>query len=105
VKFNKIGIPAASGLIPLALRRKFGKSRHYDKIDDAEELPGRGRASKRFSTVGGASTTALPVVTVRKTVLIATMEYDIEDWQIKIKIGGLGVMAQLVHTRFPSFLM
>jgi alpha-1,3-glucan synthase len=32
----------------------------------------------------------------RKTVLIATMEYDIEDWKIKIKIGGLGVMAQLM---------
>jgi alpha-1,3-glucan synthase len=24
------------------------------------------------------------------------MEYDIEDWNIKIKIGGLGVMAQLM---------
>lgn len=24
------------------------------------------------------------------------MEYDIEDWEIKIKIGGLGVMAQLM---------
>ncbi|KAJ9654948.1 hypothetical protein H2201_008910, partial [Coniosporium apollinis] len=32
----------------------------------------------------------------RRTVLIATMEYDIEDWEIKIKIGGLGVMAQLM---------
>ncbi|KAG7294144.1 hypothetical protein NEMBOFW57_004212 [Staphylotrichum longicolle] len=32
----------------------------------------------------------------RKKVLIATMEYDIEDWRIKIKIGGLGVMAQLM---------
>uniref|UniRef100_A0A093V713 alpha-1,3-glucan synthase n=1 Tax=Talaromyces marneffei PM1 TaxID=1077442 RepID=A0A093V713_TALMA len=32
----------------------------------------------------------------RRTVLIATMEYDIEDWAIKIKIGGLGVMAQLM---------
>ncbi|KUL82805.1 hypothetical protein ZTR_09604 [Talaromyces verruculosus] len=33
----------------------------------------------------------------RRTVLIATMEYDIEDWGIKIKIGGgLGVMAQLM---------
>ncbi|GAB1317883.1 Cell wall alpha-1,3-glucan synthase ags1 [Madurella fahalii] len=32
----------------------------------------------------------------RKKVLIATMEYDIEDWKIKIKIGGLGVMAQLM---------
>ncbi|KAH0555720.1 hypothetical protein GP486_006335, partial [Trichoglossum hirsutum] len=32
----------------------------------------------------------------RKTVLIATMEYDIDDWGIKIKIGGLGVMARLM---------
>lgn len=32
----------------------------------------------------------------RRTVVIATMEYDIEDWDIKIKIGGLGVMAQLM---------
>ena len=27
----------------------------------------------------------------RRSVLVATMEYDIEDWAIKIKIGGLGV--------------
>ena len=32
----------------------------------------------------------------RRTVLIATLEYDIADWNIKIKIGGLGVMAQLM---------
>ncbi|KAF1980071.1 hypothetical protein BU23DRAFT_585904 [Bimuria novae-zelandiae CBS 107.79] len=29
----------------------------------------------------------------RRTVLIATMEYEIEDWGLKVKIGGLGVMA------------
>ncbi|ORY55827.1 uncharacterized protein BCR38DRAFT_461815 [Pseudomassariella vexata] len=32
----------------------------------------------------------------RRTVLIATMEYEIEDWKIKVKIGGLGVMASLM---------
>lgn len=32
----------------------------------------------------------------RRTVLIATMEYEIDDWDIKIKIGGLGVMARLM---------
>lgn len=31
-----------------------------------------------------------------RTILIATMEYEIEDWAIKIKIGGLGVMASLM---------
>ncbi|KAK3321725.1 hypothetical protein B0H66DRAFT_513919 [Apodospora peruviana] len=34
----------------------------------------------------------------RRTVLIATMEYNIDDFGIKIKIGGLGVMAQLMAT-------
>jgi alpha-1,3-glucan synthase len=32
----------------------------------------------------------------RRTVLIATMEYEIEDWALKVKIGGLGVMASLM---------
>jgi len=32
----------------------------------------------------------------RRKVIIATMEYNIDDWNIKIKIGGLGVMAQLM---------
>jgi alpha-1,3-glucan synthase len=32
----------------------------------------------------------------RRKVLIATMEYEIEDWAVKIKIGGLGVMASLM---------
>ena len=36
------------------------------------------------------------VVQKRLTVLIATMEYDIEDWAIKVKIGGLGVMSSLM---------
>jgi alpha-1,3-glucan synthase len=30
----------------------------------------------------------------QRTILIATVEYGIEDWNIKIKIGGLGVMAE-----------
>lgn len=36
----------------------------------------------------------------RRNVLIATIEYDIEDWGIKVKIGGLGVM---VRFRFAAF--
>jgi alpha-1,3-glucan synthase len=31
----------------------------------------------------------------RRTVLISTIEYDIADWNIRIKIGGLGVMVRL----------
>lgn len=34
----------------------------------------------------------------KRTVLIATMEYNIDDWGISIKIGGLGVMAKLMSS-------
>jgi len=32
----------------------------------------------------------------RRKVLIATLEYEIVDWKLKIKIGGLGVMSSLM---------
>lgn len=43
-----------------------------------------------------ADVAAAGAASQRRTVLIATMEYDISDWKIKVKIGGLGVMAQLM---------
>ncbi|KAI8457791.1 hypothetical protein BY996DRAFT_4577963 [Phakopsora pachyrhizi] len=35
-------------------------------------------------------------ITVRRKVLIATLEYEISDWKVKVKIGGLGVMSSLM---------
>ncbi|KAJ7111552.1 modular protein with glycoside hydrolase family 13 and glycosyltransferase family 5 domains [Mycena crocata] len=32
----------------------------------------------------------------RRKVLIATLEYEIIDWKVKVKIGGLGVMSSLM---------
>ena len=32
----------------------------------------------------------------RRKVLIATLEYEIMDWKLKVKIGGLGVMSSLM---------
>lgn len=34
--------------------------------------------------------------TKRRKVLIATLEYEIIDWKVKVKIGGLGVMSSLM---------
>ena len=31
-----------------------------------------------------------------QSVLIATLEYEIPDWKIKVRIGGLGVMSSLL---------
>ncbi|KAJ9655509.1 Cell wall alpha-1,3-glucan synthase ags1 [Coniosporium apollinis] len=96
VKFNKIGILQKKDFRPLAFRHKFKKLDDDDKDGDARlrsgPLPGM--------SLRNLSTTAIPALAfehkARRTVLIATVEYDIEDWAIKIKIGGLGVMAQLM---------
>lgn len=57
---------------------------------------GNPRSSTIWTAGGNIAQTRTVAAPPRRTVLIATMEYDIEDWEIKIKIGGLGVMAQLM---------
>lgn len=73
VKFNKLGaVTQKIGLLPTAIKRPF----------KAQNLPSLLRPQPRFLQVEQK-----PVVDVigQRTVLIATMEYDIEDWGIKIK--------------------
>ena len=93
VKFNQTGISDKKGLIPLVLRRQFKKHPMVENPESRNPLMGIGNRSGMMQ-----SKTALAgsMGGSRRTVLIATMEYDIEDWAIKIKIGGLGVMAQLM---------
>lgn len=75
VKVNLVGIAAAAGFPSVAFLAALFNRR------------------KAQSSVAAAA--ASPEAQGRK-VLIATMEYEIEDWEIKIKIGGLGVMASLM---------
>ena len=93
VKFNQTGISDKKGFIPLIIRRQFKKHPMAENPEGKNLLMKLGNRSGMMQTktalagsLGGS----------RRTVLIATMEYDIEDWAIKIKIGGLGVMAQLM---------
>ena len=91
VKFNQIGISEKTNLIPLAVRRAFKKGRREDgeSVNPLMKLANKSgfmQSNSMFANKG----------VHRRMVLIATMEYDIEDWAIKIKIGGLGVMAQLM---------
>ena len=111
VKFNPIGIIEKKPMIPLVVRRKL---RHFGPMLHIEPL-GKGQKGdddivyQPPPIIEPLATTPLPTIAgltfevpepvkdpSRRTVLIATMEYDIEDWKIKIKIGGLGVMAQLM---------
>lgn len=94
VKFNRSGV--TSGLKKPFL--PFFKHRGFQKVPESDPPY---QSSIALSTLPPK----LPPVTAgsssRRTVLIATMEYDIEDWKIKIKIGGLGVMAQLMGKNLP----
>ncbi|KAK5195631.1 Cell wall alpha-1,3-glucan synthase ags1 [Exophiala xenobiotica] len=89
VKFNEIGISEKAGLIPAAIKKQF------KKLKDEDNSPGFLAKFNRKPKFLQQSDTVIDQQR-RRTVLIATMEYDIEDWAIKIKIGGLGVMSQLM---------
>lgn len=90
VKFNQIGVAEKGSLIPLAIKRPFKKLRDEDTLGLVAKFKHKTSFMQSSAALAGDSGGR------RRTVLIATMEYDIEDWAIKIKIGGLGVMAQLM---------
>ena len=56
-------------------------------------IPHEFRQAVQFVPIATPTTPTMPK---RLTVLIATMEYEIEDWGVKVKIGGLGVMSSLM---------
>jgi alpha-1,3-glucan synthase len=95
VKFNRRGINEKSGMLT------------FMKAPPQSEKP---KLHGFLTTLINDSRVALGIVpastapgvmivdsrTSRRTILIATLEYEIEDWEIKIKIGGLGVMSTLM---------
>jgi alpha-1,3-glucan synthase len=93
VKFNASGVMMKKKIVlPTLFRGKF--KRLPDHEDDIMLKPFQ--LTKTPATPIDAPAPVIGATINRRTVLIATMEYDIEDWGIKIKIGGLGVMAQLM---------
>ncbi|KAG8533940.1 uncharacterized protein KY384_001681 [Bacidia gigantensis] len=117
VKLNKIGITEKKSYapyLPLAMRRKPARDSAQTQLTLANQNPASvsaltlavpGTPQMFLPHTPGAQTPGsempanpldIAAPAKRRTVLIATMEYDIEDWGIKIKIGGLGVMANLM---------
>ncbi|KAJ5223097.1 alpha-1-3-glucan synthase [Penicillium citrinum] len=94
VKFNENGVTEKSRLGPMVFLKKLKPSSSSEKEhgNPLMRLANKsGFMQSNTALAGGAAAGGK-----RRMVLIATMEYDIEDWAIKIKIGGLGVMAQLM---------
>ena len=108
VKFNRLGVNANKGILPIIQRTIHLDQWIPEKVSDpfkklvssstmhTKEL--KSNVLMTMSSEVRNQPSPLPGFEDpdRRTVLIATMEYDIEDWAIKIKIGGLGVMAQLM---------
>ena len=85
VKFNEIGLAKKASQLPKPISMLFGRFRK------PQQPPKPAPAPVDLDVLGTAA-----LRESSRTVLIGTMEYDIEDWNIKIKIGGLGVMASLM---------
>lgn len=92
VKVNREGITEKKTLISLAtLKRLKVDSLEVGGLKDPHvRLANKSRFLQSTSAFRNRTSH-------RRKVLIATMEYEIDDWRIKIKIGGLGVMAQLMN--------
>lgn len=84
VKINKVGFKRRS-------KSPLGRAANHLSTLSFEDFRRKSADNMEMSNYGGVG-----AVVKRRTVLIATMEYNIDDWNIKIKIGGLGVMAQLM---------
>lgn len=85
IKFNELGLAKSVPEFPRPIAAFLGRFRR------SAPTPKPAPAPVDLDVIG---TAALNLNS--RTVLIGTMEYDIEDWKIKIKIGGLGVMASLM---------
>ena len=96
VKFNHIGQRKKHSLHPLMIGRglrlnKWLPEKIQVPFDKVRSMTPWIKPTESQTLQGTTSASQ-----ARRTILIATLEYDIEDWGIKIKIGGLGVMAQLM---------
>lgn len=105
VKLNEFGIVSKKELEIGSLRQLFKRKKAQGPQDSFDEpqispvkpsdigIPHEFRQARQFVPLASPATPSIPK---RLTVLIATMEYEIEDWGIKVKIGGLGVMSSLM---------
>ncbi len=92
VKYNQFGVKAKSQHSKyLPIFGAFGNKSTTD-LKDATPF-----AEKFFGHKQNTDIIGWPEdKTKRRKVLIATLEYEIIDWKLKVKIGGLGVMSSLM---------
>ncbi|KAJ6108618.1 hypothetical protein N7523_009941 [Penicillium sp. IBT 18751x] len=91
IKFNQAGVSERKTLISTSVFNIF----KLEKTENGQSKNPLIRLATRSRFLQSKSAFSIRT-SHRRKVLVATMEYDLADWGIKIKIGGLGVMAQLM---------
>ncbi|EJD02308.1 modular protein with glycoside hydrolase family 13 and glycosyltransferase family 5 domains [Fomitiporia mediterranea MF3/22] len=93
IKYNKWGLkenkPSHSNYFPIL--GSLGNKSTHDLKDGANEKHGHTGLAYTGEMIGWPEDK-----NKRRCVLIATLEYEIIDWKLKVKIGGLGVMSSLM---------
>lgn len=95
VKVNKFGQAQIESILPLTIQSKM----HHDYwLPKTASRPFGGENLQHSMSTNRAlaKPTGAQAASDRLTILIATIEYQIVDWDIKVDTGGLGVMAQLM---------
>jgi alpha-1,3-glucan synthase len=91
IKHNQYGVKAKNHTNYFPILAAFGNKSTTDIKD------GMGMSEKIFGHKQSAEAIGWPEIKdKRRKVLIATLEYEIIDWKLKVKIGGLGVMSSLM---------
>ncbi|KAL1689446.1 glycoside hydrolase family 13 and glycosyltransferase family 5 protein [Schizophyllum commune] len=91
IKHNRYGVQPSNKGKYFPIMDLFGKSK--SDLHDPEGAGGLFGGHKKYhgDIIGWPEDK-----NKRRKVLIATLEYEIIDWKLKVKIGGLGVMASLM---------
>lgn len=91
VKVNKYDRSRKGSILPMTAPSRFRQNRSVPGTA-LENFKNRIKCLMSLGKSSNKKSNTTPKLH-RRTILIATMEYDIDDWEIKIDIGGLGAMA------------
>lgn len=89
IKYNQYGVKAKTNYFPIFGGGKSSDSKDGVVMTEKKNIFGH---SKHHGDIIGWPEDK----NKRRKVLIATLEYEIIDWKLKVKIGGLGVMSSLI---------
>ncbi|EAU88623.2 alpha-1,3-glucan synthase [Coprinopsis cinerea okayama7 len=91
IKHNRYGVKAKNNTNYFPILGALGKSGSEGKDNKSMKEKVFGRPKMNKEIIGWPEDK-----NKRRKVLIATLEYEIIDWKVKVKIGGLGVMSSLM---------